>query len=124
MVATYDDFTKLEIRTVRITSVEAIEGKTRIALGVIDTGECTMQVIIGGADKFDPTSLIGVQAVAVTNMVPKTIAGITSEAMLLAADVDGVPFWLTPNIRYQMAYNLTPRYKLYLALFLDFLTNI
>ena len=97
MVATYDDFTKLEIRTVRITSVEAIEGKTRIALGVIDTGECTMQVIIGGADKFDPTSLIGVQAVAVTNMVPKTIAGITSEAMLLAADVDGVPFWLTPN---------------------------
>ena len=34
---------------------------------------------------------------AVTNMVPKTIAGITSEAMLLAADVDGVPFWLTPN---------------------------
>ncbi len=97
MVATYDDFTKLEIRTVRITSVEAIEGKTRIALGVIDTGERTMQVIIGGADKFDPTSLIGVQAVAVTNMVPKTIAGITSEAMLLAADVDGVPFWLTPN---------------------------
>ena len=96
MVATYDDFTKLEIRTVRITSVEAIEGKTRIALGVIDTGERTMQVIIGGADKFDPTSLIGVQAVAVTNMVPKTIAGITSEAMLLAADVDGV-FWLTPN---------------------------
>ena len=83
--------------TVRITSVEAIEGKTRIALGVIDTGERTMQVIIGGADKFDPTSLIGVQAVAVTNMVPKTIAGITSEAMLLAADVDGVPFWLTPN---------------------------
>ena len=98
MVATYDDFTKLEIRTVRITSVEAIEGKTRIALGVIDTGERTMQVIIGGADKFDPTSLIGVQAVAVTNMVPKTIAGITSEAMLLAADVDGVPFWLTPNV--------------------------
>ena len=97
VVATYDDFTKLEIRTVRITSVEAIEGKTRIALGVIDTGERTMQVIIGGADKFDPTSLIGVQAVAVTNMVPKTIAGITSEAMLLAADVDGVPFWLTPN---------------------------
>ena len=47
---------------------------------------------IGGADKFDPTSLM--QAVAV--MVPKTIAGITSEAMLLAADVD-VPFWLTPN---------------------------
>ena len=42
MVATYDDFTKLEIRTVRITSVEAIEGKTRIALGVIDTGERTM----------------------------------------------------------------------------------
>ena len=27
----------------------------------------------------------------------KEIAGITSEAMLLAADVDGVPFWLTPN---------------------------
>ena len=92
-----NEITKLEIRTVRITSVEAIEGKTRIALGVIDTGERTMQVIIGGADKFDPTSLIGVQAVAVTNMVPKTIAGITSEAMLLAADVDGVPFWLTPN---------------------------
>ena len=32
-----------------------------------------------------------------TVKIPKTIAGITSEAMLLAADVDGVPFWLTPN---------------------------
>ena len=81
-------------RSIAMVFHHSIEGKTRIALG---TGERTMQVIIGGADKFDPTSLIGVQAVAVTNMVPKTIAGITSEAMLLAADVDGVPFWLTPN---------------------------
>ncbi len=97
VVATYDDFTKLEIRTVTITAVESIEGKTRIALGTIDTGECTMQVIIGGADKFDPKSLIGVQAVAITNMEPKNIAGIISKAMLLAADVDGVPFWLTPR---------------------------
>ena len=48
-----------------------------------------MQVIIGGADKFDPTSLIGVQAVAVTNMVPKNHSRDNVRAMLLAADVDG-----------------------------------
>ncbi len=97
MTITYDDFAKLEIRTVKITNVEAIEGKSRIALGTISDGTRTMKVIIGGADKFDPQSLIGVQAIAVTNLEPKNIAGINSEAMLLAADVDGMPFWLAPR---------------------------
>ncbi|MDI1495892.1 MAG: tRNA-binding protein [Cenarchaeum symbiont of Oopsacas minuta] len=97
MTVTYDDFAKLEINTVRITSIEPIAGKTRIAKGMIDVGERRLQVIVGGVDKFDPTSLIGRQAVAVTNLEPKNIAGVLSEAMLLAADVDGMPFWLAPQ---------------------------
>jgi tRNA-binding protein len=33
--------------------------------------------------------------IVVTNLVPKKIAGIESNAMLLAADMNGKPFWLT-----------------------------
>jgi len=31
----------------------------------------------------------------IANLEPKTMAGVESNAMLLAADVDDKPFWLT-----------------------------
>ncbi len=90
----YEDFAKLDIRIVRIASAEPIPGKTRIMRGVIDTGSDKIDVIIGGAQYYSPEEMAGRQAVAILNLEPKSIAGITSSAMLLAADLDGRPFWL------------------------------
>ena len=93
----YDDFARLEMRVARVTHAEPIEGKTRIIKGRIDLGGGDKRdVIIGGAQYYTPEEMIGRTVVAITNLEPKKVAGVESGAMLLAADVDGKPFWLTP----------------------------
>jgi len=92
---TYDDFARLDLRVARIKSAEPIPGKTRIIRGVIDLGGEERAVVIGGAQFFGPEDLVGKTVVVVANLEPKKMAGVESDAMLLAADVDGRPFWLT-----------------------------
>jgi len=94
---TYDDFAKLDIRVAKIISTEPIAGKTRIIKGIIDLGNETRNVIIGGAQYYKPEDIIGKTVIVIANLEPKTMAGVESNAMLLAADVDDKPFWLTVN---------------------------
>ena len=91
----YDDFGKLDLRVAKILTVEKIPGKSRIVKGEIDLGEEKRNVIIGGAEFYEADELIGKTVIAVINLMPKKIAGIESNAMLLAADMNGKPFWLT-----------------------------
>ncbi|MBM3896246.1 MAG: tRNA-binding protein [Thaumarchaeota archaeon] len=95
MSITYDDFAKLDIRIAKIISVEKIPGKTKIVKGVIDIGSEKRDLIIGGAEFYQPEDLIGKTVVAIVNLETKKIAGIESNAMLLAADANDKPFWLT-----------------------------
>ena len=91
----YDDFSKLDLRVAKILTVEKIPGKSRIVKGATDLGEEKRNVIIGGAEFYEAGELIGKTVIAVINLMPKKIAGIESNAMLLAADMNGKPFWLT-----------------------------
>lgn len=95
MSITYDDFAKLDIRIAKIISVEKIPGKTKIVKGTIDIGSEKRDLIIGGAEFYQPEDLIGKTVVAIVNLETKKIAGIESNAMLLAADANDKPFWLT-----------------------------
>ena len=92
----YDDFAKLDIRVAKIIGTESIEGKSRIIKGRIDLGNDDQRdVIIGGAQYFQPDDIVGKTVIVITNLEPKKMAGVESNAMLLAADVDDKPFWLT-----------------------------
>ncbi len=91
----YDDFSKLDLRVAKIESTEKIPGKSRIIKGTINLGFETRDVIIGGAEYYDPEQLVGKTVIVVANLETKKLAGIESNAMLLAADVDNKPFWLT-----------------------------
>jgi len=95
MSITYDDFAKLDIRIAKIIFVEKILGKTKIVKGIIDLGSEKRDLIIGGAEFYQPEDLIGKTVVAIVNLEAKKIAGIESNAMLLAADLNDKPFWLT-----------------------------
>ena len=92
---TYDDFTKLDLRVAKIVSTESIPGKSRIIKGTIDLGDDKRDVIIGGAQYYQVDELIGKTVIVVANLEPKKMAGVESNAMLLAADVDDKPYWLT-----------------------------
>ncbi|HEV2192565.1 MAG TPA: tRNA-binding protein [Nitrosopumilaceae archaeon] len=92
---TYDDFAKLDIRIAKILGTEKILGKSKIIKGIIDLGEEKREVIIGGAEYYQPESLVGKIVIVIANLEPRKIAGFESNAMLLAADVNDKPFWLT-----------------------------
>jgi len=91
----YDDFQKLDLRVAKILKVEKIPGKSRIVRGEIDLGNQTRDVIIGGAEFYEPEDLVGKTVIVVANLEPKKMAGVESNAMLLAADINDKPFWLT-----------------------------
>ena len=93
----YDDFAKLDLRVAKIIETEPIPGKSRIIKGIIDLGDDKRDVIIGGAQYYQPEDLVGKVVVVIVNLEPKKMAGVESNAMLLAADVDDKPFWLTVN---------------------------
>jgi tRNA-binding protein len=92
---TYDDFAKLDLRIAKIVSTEKIPGKSRIIKGIIDLGEEKREVVIGGAEYYQPEELVGKTVVVIANLEPRKIAGFESNAMLLAADVNDKPFWLS-----------------------------
>ena len=94
----YDDFAKLDIRVAKIIDTEPIKGKSRIIKGRIDLGnDDKRDVIIGGAQYYSPKDIVGKTVIVIANLEPKKMAGVESNAMLLAADVDDKPFWLTVN---------------------------
>ena len=95
MSVRYDDFKKLDLRVANILKIEKIPGKTKIVKGEIDLGDETRDVIIGGAEFYEPDDLIGKTVIVVANLESKKMGGVESNAMLLAADINDKPFWLT-----------------------------
>ena len=93
----YDDFSKLDLRVAKIVSTEKIPEKSRIIKGTISLGDEERDVIIGGAQFYEPGELVGKTVIVIANLEPKKMAGVESNAMLLAADIDDKPFWLTVN---------------------------
>ena len=91
----YDDFTKIDLRVAKIQTTEKIPGKSRIIKGTISLGDEIRDVIIGGAEYYDPEQLVGKTVIVVANLETKSLAGVESNAMLLAADIENKPYWLT-----------------------------
>ncbi|MFM7797028.1 MAG: tRNA-binding protein, partial [Candidatus Nitrosotenuis sp.] len=63
--------------------------------GCSNLGGETRSLIIGGAQFFTPEEMVGKTVIAITNLEPKTVGGVDSNAMLLAADLDDKPYWLS-----------------------------
>ena len=95
MSVSFKDFEKLALRVGKITSAERIPGMKKILKVQVDIGDRMAQAIAGGAEFYEPSAFVGKRVVVLTNMEPRTIAGVKSEVMLLAADVGGRPIWLT-----------------------------
>ena len=95
MSATLRDFEKLTFKVGKITTAERIPGMKKILKVQVDIGDKVAQAIAGGAEYYEPNNFLGKRVVVITNMETKTIAGVKSEVMLLAADLQGKPVWVT-----------------------------
>jgi methionine--tRNA ligase beta chain len=99
----FDDFQKLEIKVGTILEAEKIEGADKLLKLLIDLGEDPAgagqdkrTIVAGIAESYKPKSIIGKQVPILTNLEPKTIKGIESNGMILAAVIDEKAILLKP----------------------------
>lgn len=85
MEITYDEFSKLELRVATILSAEKIEGADRLYKLSVDLGSEKRTLVAGIAQHYTPEELAGKQIIVVANLAPRTMRGVTSQGMLLAA---------------------------------------
>jgi tRNA-binding protein len=82
-----DDFKKIEMRVARIASVDDVpQARNPMYKLTVDLGGgVTKQCVAGIKDRYSKEELVGKIVVAVVNLQPKSVAGVVSECMLLAA---------------------------------------
>lgn len=87
---TIDDFKKVEMRIGEIKSAETIPDSEKLLKLSVDFGEQRMRTVLSGIAKFFPggEGLAGKRCAFVTNLEPRPMMGMESEAMILAVSTD------------------------------------
>lgn len=94
---TIDDLKKIELKIASIVKAETVEGSEKLLRLQLDLGDERRQVVSGIAKSYQPDELVGKQVVVVANLEPRTIFGLESQGMLLAAGSDEGPIILSPE---------------------------
>ena len=82
----FDDFTKLDLRTATIVSAEKVKKTNKLLKLELDLGFETRTVVSGIAKSYDPETIIGKKVTLLANLAPRKIKGIESQGMILMAD--------------------------------------
>lgn len=101
-----DDFKKVEIRIGEIVSAEPVDGSNKLLKLKVNFGNEERQVLSGIAAHFpNPADLVGKKCPFVTNLPPRMMMGLESQAMILAVGgpstalgVDDTPFALFETV--------------------------
>ena len=94
----FDDFTKIDLRTATILEAEKVEKADKLLKLKVDTGVDVRTVVSGIAESFSPEEIIGKQVMILLNLAPRKIRGIESQGMLLlTTKPDGKLSFVTPN---------------------------
>lgn len=81
-----EDFAKVEITIGEIVSAERIEGSEKLLKLKVNFGSEERQVLSGIAMYFaDPNELVGKRVAFATNLAPRIMMGLESQAMILAS---------------------------------------
>lgn len=95
----YEEFSKVELRTAKILEAEHIEGSEKLIKLQVELGEEKRQILAGLARNHKPEDLVGKTIVIVANLAPRMMMGQESQGMLLAADSQDGPVLLTTDIQ-------------------------
>lgn len=93
----FDEFQKIDLRIGKVIEAEDVENSKKLLKLKVDLGNEKKQIVAGIKGFYKPEELIGKEIVIVYNLESKILAGIESQGMLLAADVDGKPIILIPE---------------------------
>jgi len=81
----YDDFAKVELRIGTILEAKPAPKGDRLLVLQVDLGAERRQILAGIRQHYQPEQLVGKQIIVVANLAPRTMMGLTSQGMLLAA---------------------------------------
>ena len=85
---TIDDFSKIDLRVVKVLACEPIKGAKKLLKLKVDLNGEERQVISGIAMHYKPEELVGKYVVLVANLKPVTLRGELSQGMIIAAATD------------------------------------
>lgn len=85
-MATIDDFSRIEMRLGRIQTVDRVPDTDKLLRLSVDFGEEAPRQVVSGIAQYlaDPQALVGKLCPFVTNLEPRTIRGLESQAMIVA----------------------------------------
>ena len=84
----FDDFAKLDLRIATIQQAEPHPNADKLMVLQLDVGGEPRQILAGIRAFYQPEELVGKQIVIVANLAPRTMRGLESQGMLLAASTD------------------------------------
>lgn len=108
----FNDFSKLELRVGTVLEAEDVEGSEKLIKLKVDlgedpsTGSGPRQILAGVKQWYQPRDFVGKQVVVVANLEPRMMMGLESQGMMLAADSEGGPVFLSPPKRVPPGTNI------------------
>ncbi|MDG6907872.1 MAG: methionine--tRNA ligase subunit beta [Nitrososphaerota archaeon] len=94
---TFDEFKRIDIRTAKVLEVSRVPNSARLLKLILDIGGQQKQCIAGVGAKYEPEQLKDKIIVVVVNLKPRSLMGLVSEVMLLAAAEGPEISVLTPD---------------------------
>lgn len=86
---TFDDFSKLELKTGTVLKCEKHPKADKLLVSQIDVGNGDVRQIVSGiATHFTPEDMVGRQVIVVTNLKPAKLRGIESQGMILVGETE------------------------------------
>jgi methionyl-tRNA synthetase len=89
VTVSFEDFQKLDLRVGRIVAAEQVPKADKLIKLTVDIGQEQRTVVAGIAPSYSAEMLVGKQVILVANLAPRTLRGVESRGMVLAAETDG-----------------------------------
>jgi methionyl-tRNA synthetase len=83
---TFDEFQKLDLRIGKIVEATSITNSKKLIKIMVDFGSEKRQAVAGLLKYYQPEELVGKKCVFLLNLQRRTLAGLESQCMILAAE--------------------------------------
>ena len=81
----FEDFEKIQIRVGEVLACEPVKKAKKLLCSQIRIGDEVRQIVSGIAQYYKPEEMVGKKVAVITNLAPRTICGVESQGMILAA---------------------------------------
>lgn len=93
---TIDDFAKVELKVGNVLEASEVEGSEKLIKLTVDFGEENPRTVLTGMKQWkSPEDFKDKQLIFVTNLEPRQMMGMESQGMIMAADSEDGPVFLT-----------------------------